>query len=82
MDAKLTLKLNKEVIERAKEYAKAQDTSLSKLIESILSKLVSEKKESKISPNVKRLIGVLDLPEDFDYKKERAAYLEKKYLHD
>ncbi|MEL7342500.1 MAG: DUF6364 family protein [Bacteroidota bacterium] len=82
MDAKLTLKLNKATIERAKEYAQQQNISLSRLIESMLDKLINEKEEIKISPNVQALIGVLDLPEDFDYKKARADYLTEKYLHD
>lgn len=62
MNTKLTLQLNKDVIEQAKEYAKNQNTSLSKLIESILSKLVTEKEESTISPLVKSLSGIIDLP--------------------
>ncbi len=82
MDAKLTLKLDKSTIERAKEYAQSQNISLSRLIESMLDKLVNENSEVEISPNVQQLLGVLDLPEEFDYKKERADYLTKKYLHD
>lgn len=81
MDAKLTLTLDKRTIERAKAYAQSQNISLSRLIESMLDKLVSEEMDRKISPNVQQLIGILDLPEDFDYKKERADYLTKKYLH-
>jgi hypothetical protein len=79
MNTKLTLQLNKEVIELAKQYAKDQNTSLSKLIESILSKLVHEKKEMEISPLVKSLSGVIDLPADYDYKSEYADYLAEKY---
>lgn len=36
MDTKLTLSLDKEIIGRAKKYAKSQHTSLSKMIESYL----------------------------------------------
>lgn len=82
MDAKLTIKLDKTTIERAKEYAKSQNISLSRLIESMLNNLISERKEQRISPNVQKLIGVLNLPEEFDYKEERTDYLAKKYLHD
>ena len=78
MNAKLTLQLNKDVIEQAKEYAKAQNTSLSKLVESILSKLI-QKKEIEISPLVKSLSGIISLEEDFDFKDEYAEYLEEKY---
>lgn len=40
MDTKLTLKLDNSIIEHAKRYAKDKNTSLSKLIESYLGKLV------------------------------------------
>ena len=39
MDTKLTLSLDKSVIEQAKDYAKSNKVSLSRLIESYLSSL-------------------------------------------
>ena len=42
MDAKLTLKLDKDVIDRAKEYASSQNRSLSRLIESYLKSLINK----------------------------------------
>lgn len=33
----------------------------------------------KITPIVKSLVGVIKLPKDFDYKKDYAEYLLKKY---
>lgn len=79
MNSKLTLQLNKDVIEQAKEYAKAQNTSLSKLIENILGKLITDQHESELSPLVKSLSGIIDLPEDYDYKDDYADYLSEKY---
>jgi hypothetical protein len=82
METKLTLRLNDRVIERAKIYAKSQKISLSKLIESYLDNLTRKKEdESKISitPLVESLSGVINLPSDFDYKKEYADYLTEKY---
>lgn len=82
METKLTLRLNDKVIERAKIYAKSQKISLSKMIESYLDSLTREKdpdREIPITPLVESLSGVIDLPTDFDYKKEYAEYLEKKY---
>ena len=80
MKAKLTLQLNKDVIEQAKAYARTQDVSLSKLIESLLSKLVSEKDEpGSISPLVKSLSGVIELPEDYNFREDYTDYLEEKY---
>ena len=81
MDAKLTLKLNQEVIEKAKHYASEKKLSLSRLIENYLNSLTSEKaiNDIQISDFVKSMSSGIKLPADFDYKKERANYLEQKY---
>jgi len=80
MDSKLTLKLDRTVIERAKKYAKLKDTSLSRLIENYLSWITSEKtKTDNISPLVKSLSGIIDIPENFNKKKEYTDFLESKY---
>ena len=82
METKLTLRLNENVIERAKIYAKSQRISLSKMIESYLDSLTREKDSEKkvsITPLVESLSGVINLPSDFDYKKEYADYLIEKY---
>lgn len=80
MDAKLTLKLDDNVIEKAKEYAKSKNTSLSALIENYLQKITSEKKgKRKITPLVKSLSGIIDLPADYDHKKDYTDYLMRKY---
>lgn len=82
METKLTLSLNGEVIERAKLYARNNKTSLSKMIESYLDSVTKDKQEiqkKSITPLVESLIGVIDLPADFDYKKEYRDYLEEKY---
>lgn len=64
MDSKLTLKLEKEVIEKAKFFAKSQHTSLSRLIENYLMTITSEEDQESITPLVKSLSGIIDLPED------------------
>jgi len=81
MDKKLTLSLNQKIIDKAKKYAKSNGTSLSKMIESYFQTLTSklEKEDDiQISPLVESLCGVGELPENFDYKKARIKYLEKK----
>ncbi len=82
MEAKLTLRLNDNVIERAKIYARSHNISLSKMIESYLDSVTKQKEEEKkisITPLVESLSGVISLPADFDYKKEYRDYIEKKY---
>ena len=78
MNAKLTLKLSAAAISRAKEYAKKRKTSLSKLVEYYLDAITGEEEGVLITPLVQRLSGVIELPEDFDYRKERMEELQKK----
>jgi hypothetical protein len=85
MDAKLTLKLEKAVIERAKIYAAEQECSLSKIIESYLQVVTSSTKnkdfeEIEITPFVRSIsIGKGEIPADLDYKKEYYEHLLEKY---
>jgi hypothetical protein len=80
MDTKLTLKLDKETINRAKDYAESKKISLSKLIESYLQLLTNESSsKDKISPLVESLSGVIELPKKYDDKDDYANYLTEKY---
>ena len=82
MDKKLTLSLNQNIIEKAKFYAKTNSTSLSKLIENYLNSLTTSfNSEDQIesTPLVDSLCGIIELPENFDYKKERSRYLLAKH---
>lgn len=78
MDAKLTLKLDKEIIKRAKQYAQDKNTSLSKLIENILSKVTDKTSfQTETTPLVDGLSGILSL--DKMNKEDYRDYLEEKY---
>ena len=79
MNTKLTLNLNKEIIEEAKTYARSQSVSLSKLIENYLHSLTREsKKESTVSPLVESLTGII--PGDLNEREEYRDYIDQKYL--
>ncbi|WP_373056984.1 DUF6364 family protein [Zunongwangia sp. H14] len=80
MDTKLTLSLNKAVIEKAKDYARSNNTSLSKMVEFYLAAIVEkDEKDLNITPLVESLSGVINIEEDFDYKKEYGEYIINKY---
>jgi hypothetical protein len=80
MDTKLTLKLNEDIIAKAKEYAKSRKTSLSDLIENYLQKITSDKNSNRtITPLVKSLSGVISLPKDANDKEDYTDYLINKY---
>lgn len=80
MDKKLTLSLDESVIVQAKLYAEKNKISLSKLIEAYLKSVVEHKTQSmEITPLVKSLSGVIELPPGFDLREEYAKYLIEKY---
>lgn len=85
MDTKLTLKLDEQVIQQAKQYAASQNRSLSGLVESYLKSLVSNPdsdyfiEEIKISPFVKNMTSGTPIPADLDTKKEYSDRLMEKY---
>jgi hypothetical protein len=79
MDTKLTLKLDRAIIEHAKEYARTHQVSLSHLIETYLGSLTKLEQEIEITPLVKRLSGVMELPKNADEKKLYKDHVLKKY---
>jgi len=80
MTTKLTLTVEKTVIERAKSYAKKTRRSLSELIENFLETNTEENNNTDLSPKLQKLVGSVKLPEDFDEKKELRSAIEKKLL--
>ena len=82
MNTKLTLTIEQKLIQKAKDYAKQKNRSLSDIIENYLKILTKEEKKesSKLSPIVKSLKGSFKMPADFDYKEELKNGLEQKYL--
>jgi len=84
MDTKLTLKLDKFVIEQAKEYASSHKRSLSRIIESYLRSLINRDKNDnesdiEISPFVKSMSTGVNIPSDLDYKSEILNHLSEKH---
>jgi replicative DNA helicase len=83
MNTKLTLTIEQEIIERAKNYAKEKNRSLSDIIENYLKILTKEERKQKnneLSPVVKSLKGSFKMPKNMNYKKELGNRLEEKYL--
>ena len=62
MNTKLTLTMEKEVIQIAKAYAKDKGQSLSDLVENYFKLITNERrplKSEELSPRVKRLRGII-----------------------
>lgn len=81
MDTKLTLKLDQQIIERAKKYASDKKISLSRIVEAYFKSLTSNenKSEFEISPFVKSISTGTKIPLDVNERKEYSDYLLKKH---
>lgn len=77
METKLTVRVQRHLLENAKRYARENQTTLTELISSFLEKIPVENQTLNHAPIVKQLTGLLS-PEvsETDYKK----FLEEKYL--
>ena len=79
MPTKLTLSIDESVIEKAKLYARAKSTSLSRVIEQYLQFVTeNETPPTQVTDTVRRLADTLSPPvSDDDLKFD---YLRQKYL--
>lgn len=80
MTTKLTLTIEKSIKEKARFYAKKTGRSLSELIESYLDNITQEENNTQLSPKLRKLLGSVNLPTDFDEKRELRSAIEKKHL--
>ena len=81
MNTKLTLKLNKKAIDRAKRYAQKNKQSLSVMVEKYFN-LISDKdsiSEIEISPNILELSGIVKISENIKVKEVYRKHIEEKY---
>lgn len=80
METKLTLRLNQDIIEKAREYAQQHKISLSKMVEAYFDALTSDKKLNKdeVSPLVRSLSGVIDIDADYDYRADITEQINNK----
>ncbi|MBD3345290.1 MAG: hypothetical protein GF401_09535 [Chitinivibrionales bacterium] len=81
MQAKLTLKLDQNTINSAKEYAQHTHQSLSSIVENFFKTLTKKQRKDPENPApiVSSLSGAIKGPRNRDIKKEYLHYLEKKY---
>jgi Family of unknown function (DUF6364) len=81
MTTKLTILVEEETIKKAKKYSAQTGQSLSKLIENYLDTVTrnQDMKKQKFSPRIKRLMGSVKLPKDFNYKKAVEEAVKEKF---
>ncbi len=80
MKTKLTLYIEKSVIEGLKDHAKRLGISLSQFIEREYNSFSKTSRvEEPIPEYFKKMQFEEKIPKDMDWKKERGDYLDKKY---
>lgn len=76
MDIKLTVRVPRNLLENAKRYARAHNTTLTELISTYLQHIPAELEPLEQAPLVRQLTGLLSTDVSVeDYKK----HLEEKY---
>ncbi len=78
METKLTLKLDKKIIEQAKLFAKSKNLSLSKIVEHYLTYLLKNKIKDDYSMLVNELSGIITLPNNYNIKDDYIDHLLEK----
>jgi hypothetical protein len=81
---KLTLRVDDELIERAKAWAKSRDMTLSDAVAQFFASLTYEQIEPKLSPWMRQFVGIArrpgePAPTDEEVKNDYLDYLEQKY---
>ncbi len=77
MTTKLTLSIEKVIIEKAKILSSKRGKSISKIVEEYLDSITAKEDESvveKYSGSLKKMV-----PADMDWKEVKANYLKNKY---
>ncbi|MDR1150462.1 MAG: DUF6364 family protein [Clostridiales bacterium] len=81
---KLTLNIDQNIIEKAKQYAKDQKKSVSKLVEDYLSSISSSTVKKtcydSLGPITKELVGVIRIKGEINYEEILTDVLVKKYI--
>lgn len=72
MTTKLTLTVEKKIIDRAKRYAQNTGRSLSDLVESYLDNITKAEsgQMDELPGDIKKLFGAVNIPSELNHKKE------------
>ena len=83
MTTKLTLSVEKRVVQKAKRFAQTQRKSLSEIVTNYLDYISSQAIDvSDIDPEVLQASGEIALDRVPDHKDPKFRHLKEKYLHE
>ncbi len=77
--SKLTLSIDETVISQAKQYAKANHTSISEMVEIFLANVTDRSREKKDTPILRSVRGLLKGVDLRDYRSDYRKHLSQKY---
>ena len=77
--SKLTLSIDEAVISQAKQYAKANHTSISEMVEIFLANVTGSDREKKEAPILRSVRGLLKGVDPGDYRNDYRRHLSQKY---
>jgi Family of unknown function (DUF6364) len=80
MTTKLTLTVDQSVINRAKKYSKNSGRIISELVSTYFYTLTKDSSSNSISPKLKKVVGAVRLPKDFNSDDELRQCYENKHL--
>ena len=79
MQTKLTLSIDKRTIEKAKDFARSTQRSLSEIVESYLENITSPGDE-ELDRELDEIVGVMKLPVGFDEKSAIREILHERHM--
>ncbi len=83
MTTKLTLSVEKRIVQRAKHYARTHKKSLSEIVTNYLNFISSQEAElPEIDPEVFEASGQIPVEKIPNLKEPKYRYLKDKYLHE
>jgi len=83
MTTKLTLSVEKRVVQKAKRYARTHKKSLSQIVTNYLDYISSQGAElTEINPEVLEASGQIPMKKIPNLKEPKYRYLKHKYLHE
>lgn len=80
MKTKLLLTIDQSVIKRAKSYAKQTGRSLSEVVENYLISITQVNIVGGVNSKLKKIVGIVSLPQDYEKESERRSNAEAKHL--
>jgi hypothetical protein len=81
MEHSITLEINEDIVARAKQFAKENNTTISKLVERYLDQITrndEEKTQEALTPLVRSLYGIAPLTEESEPGEDYFDYLLKR----